>query len=67
MVLSLTQLVTENEYQEYFLGDKGGRCVVLTVLQPSCADCQKMWAPQPPGNLWTFNRPAQVLLYLYLL
>jgi hypothetical protein len=28
-----------NEYQEYFLGVKGGRSVVLTTLPPSCADC----------------------------
>ena len=27
-----------NEYQEYFLGGKGGRCVGLTTLTPSCAD-----------------------------
>jgi hypothetical protein len=27
------------EYQEYFLGSKGGRCVGLTTLPPSCADC----------------------------
>ena len=27
------------EYQESFLGDKGGRCVGLTVLSPSFADC----------------------------
>jgi hypothetical protein len=26
-----------NEYQEYFLGVKGGRCVRLTPLPPSCA------------------------------
>jgi hypothetical protein len=28
-----------NEYQEYFLGGKSGRCVGLTTLPPSCADC----------------------------
>jgi hypothetical protein len=28
-----------NEYQESFLGDKGGRCVGLTTLPPSCVDC----------------------------
>jgi len=28
-----------NEYQEYLLGGKGGRCVGLTTLPPSCADC----------------------------
>ena len=25
-----------NEYQEYFLGGKGGRCVRLTTVSPSC-------------------------------
>ena len=28
-----------NEFQEYFLGGKGGRCLGLTTLPPSCADC----------------------------
>ena len=28
-----------NEYQEYFLGGKGGRCVGLTTLPLSCAEC----------------------------
>jgi hypothetical protein len=27
-----------NEYQEYFLGGKVGRCVGLTTLPPSCTD-----------------------------
>jgi hypothetical protein len=39
-----------NEYQEYILG-KGGRCVGLTILPPLCADCIKIWEPQPPGTL----------------
>jgi hypothetical protein len=26
-----------NEYQVYFLGGKGGWCVMLTTLPPSCA------------------------------
>jgi hypothetical protein len=30
-----------NEYQEYF----------LTTLPLSCADCLKIWEPQPPGTL----------------
>jgi len=42
-----------NEYQEYFLGGKGGRCVGLTTLPPSCADCLEIWEPQPPGTLRT--------------
>ena len=40
-----------NEYQEYFLGVKGGRCVGLTTLSPSCADCLEIWEPQPPGTI----------------
>jgi len=40
-----------NEYQEYFLGGKGGRCVGLTTLTPSCAKCLEIWEPQPPGSL----------------
>jgi hypothetical protein len=28
-----------NEYQEHLFGGKGGRCVGLTTLPPSCADC----------------------------
>jgi len=47
-----------NEYQEYFLGggDKGGRCIRLTTLPPSCADCLEIWERQPPGNLRTCPR-----------
>jgi len=40
-----------NEYQEYSLGRKGGRCVGLTTLPLSCADCLEIWEPQPPGTL----------------
>ena len=40
-----------NEYQEYFLVGKGGRCVELTTLTPSCAECLEIWEPQPPGTL----------------
>ena len=40
-----------NEYQEYFLGGKGGRCVRLTNLPPSCADCLEIWEPQTSETL----------------
>ena len=50
-----------NEYQECFLGFKGGRCVGLTTLPPSCADCLEIWEPQPPEP-WG---PVQGLLFLY--
>ena len=40
-----------NEYREYFLGGKGGRCVRLTNLPPSCAIVTKS------GNL-NFLEPS---------
>ena len=40
-----------NECQEYFLGNKGGRCVGLTTLPPSCAECHEIWELHPPGTL----------------
>ena len=40
-----------NEYQKYFLWGKGGRCVGLTNLPPSCNDCHGIWEPKPAGNL----------------
>jgi hypothetical protein len=30
-------------------GGKGGRCVGLTILPSSCADCLEIWKPQTPG------------------
>ena len=40
-----------NEYREYFLGVKSGRCLRLTTLPPSCAVVTK------PGNL-NFLEPS---------
>jgi len=40
-----------NEYQEYFLGSKGGWCVGLTTFPPSCADYLEIWEPQTHGTL----------------
>jgi len=34
-----------------FPGGKGGRCLGLTTLLPSCADCPEIWKPYPPGTL----------------
>jgi hypothetical protein len=42
-----------NEYQEYFLGGKGGRCLRLTTLPLACAKCHEIWEPEPPGTLRT--------------
>jgi hypothetical protein len=40
-----------NEYQGYFLGGNGGRCVGLTTLPPSCVECLEIWEPHTPGTL----------------
>jgi hypothetical protein len=34
-----------------FPGVKGGRCVGLTTLPPSCADCLEIWESHHPGSL----------------
>jgi hypothetical protein len=46
MALGSTQPLTEMSTRS-----KGGRCVGLTTLPPSCADCVEMWEPEPPGTL----------------
>jgi hypothetical protein len=51
MVLRFDSTSNRNEYQECFLGDKGGRCVRLTTLPPSCAVCLGTWEPPSPGTL----------------
>ena len=47
-----------NEYQEYFLRGKGGQCVRLTTLPPSCAVVMKsgnLNFLEPPGPLQACN------------
>jgi hypothetical protein len=50
-----------NENQEYFLGDKGGRCIGQTTLPPSCVVLKigSLNLLEPPG-------PVHGLLNLYL-
>jgi hypothetical protein len=43
---------------------KGGRCIGLTTVPPSCAAYLKIWESQPPGTLWACKRPLQEFLYL---
>ena len=48
---AVAHCANRNEYQEYLLGGKGGRCVGLTTLPLSCCDCLEIWEPQPAGTL----------------
>jgi hypothetical protein len=51
MVLGFDSASNRNEYQEYSLAGKGGRCVGLTTFPPLCVDCLEIWVPQPPGTI----------------
>ena len=53
MALGMTQPLTEMSTRNISWGGKGGRCVGLKTLPPSCADCLEIWEPQPPGTLRT--------------
>ena len=57
MTLGSTQPPTEMSTRSIFWtgGGKGGLCVGLTNLPPSCAECLEIWQPQTPGTL----RPVQ--------
>jgi len=55
-----------NEYKENFLGSKGGRCVGLTTLPPSCDDCLEYWRASTSWNPQGLSRPVMGFLYLYL-
>ena len=51
MAFGVDSASNRNEYQEFFGGVKDGRCVGLTTLPPSFADCLEIWEPQTPGTL----------------
>jgi len=51
IIYTVALLLWGNEYQENMLGGKGGRCVGLTTLPPSVADCLEICEPQTSGKL----------------
>ena len=55
-----------NEYQDHNLGGKGGRCVSLTTLQPSCAvvmESGNLNFLEPSGPLQACNGTALPSFY----
>ena len=50
MALMSNQPLTEMSTRNISWG-KGGRCIELTTLPPSCADFPEIWEPQPPGTI----------------
>jgi hypothetical protein len=53
-----------NEYQQYLLGGKGGRCIELTTLPPSCADCLEILGASTSWSPKGLSRPVMRLLDL---
>jgi hypothetical protein len=67
MALGTTRSLTEMSSRNISGGGvKGGRCVGLTTLPPSSADCLQIWWSQPPRKLQGFSRPVMGFLYLNL-
>jgi len=56
----VTAVSNRKEYQEYFLGGEGGRCLGLTTLPPSCTDFMQSGSLKLLEPSW----PVQGLLYL---
>jgi hypothetical protein len=50
IALGSTQALTEMSTRNISSGN-GSRRVGLTTFPPSCADCLKIWDPQPAGTL----------------
>ena len=50
MTLQSTQPLSEMSTRNISWG-KGGRCIGLTTLPPSCADCLEIWGPETPRSL----------------
>jgi hypothetical protein len=51
IALGSTKPLREMSTRVISWGGKGGRCVGLTTLPPSPADCLEIWEPQLPGTL----------------
>jgi hypothetical protein len=62
MALGSNQPLTQMSTRNISWGSKGGRCVGLTNLPYSCADCLEIWKPQPVHDCTEIDLP----FYLYV-
>jgi len=51
VTLGPNQPLTKMSTRNISFGRKGGRCVGLTILLPSCVDSLEIWVPQPPAYI----------------
>ena len=63
MVLGSSQPLTEMSTRNISWGGKGGRCLGLTTLPPSCAECHEIWEPY---TSWNPQAGTGIVLPLYL-
>jgi len=61
--LGIDSTFKRNEYQEYLLGGKGGRCIRLTTLPPTCANSPEIVGASPSPSPKGLSRPVYGLLY----
>jgi hypothetical protein len=59
MALRVDSSSNTNEYQRYFLGGKGDRCVGLTTLPPLCADWLNILGASTSWSPKGLSRPVQ--------
>jgi hypothetical protein len=64
MALGLIQPLTELSTRNISWEGRGSRCIGLTTLPPSFANCHEIWEPQPPGTLRTCPGLHREFLYL---
>jgi hypothetical protein len=57
MALGLTELLTI--ILGIFRGGKGGRCIGVTTLSTSCANCLEIWEPSGPVHALIFSIPER--------
>jgi len=66
MALGSTQLLTDKSTRHISCGAKNGRCVGLTTLPHSCADCLEILEATTSLSLKGMSKPVMLWVNLYL-